>query len=123
MLTLPVDGSAHILSYEMGNAIVERLKPKIVIPTHYLNEITRCTLTTLQTADKWVKSQKSYKMLDGPALDLDAARSRAWTANAFISATTRRRPERKRGADGPLRLRDGGRSHQRARGPRSYRAH
>lgn len=72
VLTLPVDGSEHILSYEMGNAIVERLKPKIVIPTHYLNETTSYTLTTLQTADKWVTSQKSYKMLDGPALALNA---------------------------------------------------
>lgn len=72
VLTLPVDGSEHILSYEMGNAIVDRLKPKIVIPTHYLNETTSYTLTTLQTADKWVKSQNSYKMLDGPALALNA---------------------------------------------------
>ncbi|MFP4537791.1 MAG: MBL fold metallo-hydrolase [Dichotomicrobium sp.] len=72
VLTLPVDGSQHILSYEMGNAIVERLKPKIVIPTHYLNETTSYTLTTLQTADEWVRSQKSYKMLDGPSLSLNA---------------------------------------------------
>jgi len=72
VLTLPVDGSEHILSYQMGNAIVERLQPKIVIPTHYLNETTSYTLTTLQTADAWVKSQKSYKMLDGPNLPLDA---------------------------------------------------
>lgn len=73
VLTLPVDGSQHILSYEMGNAIVERLKPKIVIPTHYLSETTSYTLTTLQTADEWVKSQKSYKMLESPSLPLNAS--------------------------------------------------
>lgn len=73
VLTLPVDGSEHILSYEMGNAIVERLKPKVVIPTHYLNETTSYTLTTLQTADEWVKSQKSFKRLDGPSLPLNAS--------------------------------------------------
>ena len=73
VLTLPVDGSQHILSYDQGNAIVARLKPKVVIPTHYLNETTTYTLSTLQPADKWVKSQKSFKMLDGPSLKLAAA--------------------------------------------------
>lgn len=73
VLTIPVDGSEHILSYDMGNEIIDRLKPKVVIPTHYLNETTTYTLSTLQPADKWVKSQKSYKMLDSPSLSLAAA--------------------------------------------------
>lgn len=72
VLTLPVDGSQHILSYAQGDAIVARLKPKIVIPTHYLNETTSYTLTTLQPADEWVTTQKSYRFLDGPSLKLDA---------------------------------------------------
>lgn len=71
VLTLPVDGSKHILNYEQGNAIVDRLKPRVVIPTHYLNETTSYTLTTLQSADEWVKSQKSFKFLDGPQLSLN----------------------------------------------------
>lgn len=73
VLTLPVDGSQHILSYDQGNEIVERLQPGIVIPTHYLSESTTYTLSTLQPADEWVKSQKSFKMLDGPSLKLAAA--------------------------------------------------
>jgi L-ascorbate metabolism protein UlaG (beta-lactamase superfamily) len=73
VLTLPIDGSQHILSYDQGNAIVERLKPKIVIPTHYLGEATTYTLSTLQPADEWVKSQKSFKMLDGPSMKLAAS--------------------------------------------------
>ncbi|MFO1035653.1 MAG: MBL fold metallo-hydrolase [Geminicoccaceae bacterium] len=73
VLTLPVDGSQHILSYEQGNGIVDRLKPKAVIPTHYLCHPTTITLSTLQTADEWVKGQKSYKQLDTPTLELSAA--------------------------------------------------
>lgn len=73
VLTLPVDGSEHILSYEQGNEIVERLKPKVVIPTHYLNESTTYTLSTLRTADQWVSEQKSFTMLDGASLSLNAA--------------------------------------------------
>ena len=73
VLTLPVDGSEHILSYEQADAIVERLKPKVVIPTHYLSETTTYTLSTLQDADDWVTAQQSYKMLDGASLSLNAA--------------------------------------------------
>jgi L-ascorbate metabolism protein UlaG (beta-lactamase superfamily) len=73
VLTLPVDGSEHILSYEQGNAIVERLQPKVVIPTHYLNEATTLTLSTLASADTWVESQKSFVKLDTPSLKLAGA--------------------------------------------------
>lgn len=72
VLTLPVDGSEHILSYEQGNAIVDRLNPKIVIPTHYLNEGTTLTLSTLASADEWVESQKSFTKLDSATLTLAA---------------------------------------------------
>ena len=71
VLTLPVDGSQHILDYQQGNDIVARLNPNIVIPTHYLSETTSYTLTTLQAADDWVKSQESYKMLDSASLQLE----------------------------------------------------
>jgi L-ascorbate metabolism protein UlaG (beta-lactamase superfamily) len=70
VLTLPIDGSQHILSYDQGNAIVEKLKPKIVIPTHYLCEGTTLTLSTLQIADEWVGTQKSKRKLDSPLLKL-----------------------------------------------------
>jgi L-ascorbate metabolism protein UlaG (beta-lactamase superfamily) len=72
VLTLPVDGSQHILSYDQGNSIVERIKPNIVIPTHYLCEGTTLTLSTLQAADEWVGMQKSSKKLNGPMLKLRA---------------------------------------------------
>jgi L-ascorbate metabolism protein UlaG (beta-lactamase superfamily) len=72
VLTLPVDGSQHILSYDQGNAIVERLKPKVVIPTHYLCEGTMLTLSTLQNADEWVGMQKSKRNLDSSTLKLAA---------------------------------------------------
>ena len=73
VLTLPVDGSQHILSFDQGNAIVDKLKPKIVIPTHYLSEATTYTLSTLQPADPWVKAQKSFKMLDSASVKLASA--------------------------------------------------
>ena len=71
VLTLPVDGSQHILSYAQGNEIVERLKPKIVIPTHYLASGVSSTLSTLQPADEWVNSQPKHRALSDPRLVLD----------------------------------------------------
>ena len=72
VLTLPVDGSRHILSYEQADGIVARLRPKAVIPTHYLAQGTTSTLSTLETADEWVESQRSKRRLDGPRLEFTA---------------------------------------------------
>jgi L-ascorbate metabolism protein UlaG (beta-lactamase superfamily) len=52
LLTLPVDGSQHILSYDQADAIVDRLRPRAVVPTHYLCHATTITLSTLQSADE-----------------------------------------------------------------------
>lgn len=73
VLTLPVDGSQHILSFPQADAIVDRLKPKVIIPTHYLNETTTYTLSTLQPADEWVKGKPRFKLLDGATFSLAAA--------------------------------------------------
>jgi L-ascorbate metabolism protein UlaG (beta-lactamase superfamily) len=73
VLTLPVDGSQHILSYQQATEIVDRLKPKIVIPIHYLASGTSSGLSTLQSAQEWVDLQKGKKRtVEGPQLVLDA---------------------------------------------------
>lgn len=72
VLTIPVDGSEHILSIAQANAIVERLKPKVIIPTHYLMRGISTTLTTLQTAEAWVNQQAKKRRLDTPRLALTA---------------------------------------------------
>ena len=73
MLTLPVDGSQHILSYDQADAIVDRLRPRAVVPTHYLCHATTITLSTLQPADEWVDGQASRQRLGSGALELQAA--------------------------------------------------
>ncbi|MEL6265920.1 MAG: MBL fold metallo-hydrolase [Pseudomonadota bacterium] len=73
VLTIPVDGSEHILSYAQADAIVERLKPAVVIPTHYLSETTTYTLSTLAPADAWVAAQASHKTLESASLTLTRA--------------------------------------------------
>jgi L-ascorbate metabolism protein UlaG (beta-lactamase superfamily) len=70
VLTLPVDASYRILDYDQANAIVDRLKPKVIIPTHYLMKGTSLAVSALRTADGWVDSQKNKCRLDSSRLIL-----------------------------------------------------
>ena len=73
VLTLPVDASSHVLNYDQANAVVARLKPRIVIPTHYLIEGTSLAISVLRTADEWVAAQPKKRTLTSPKLTLGAA--------------------------------------------------
>ncbi|PCH60411.1 MAG: type VI secretion system ATPase TssH [SAR86 cluster bacterium] len=47
-----IDGSGHILSYDQVNSVLERYKPKAVIPGHYLSGDAVLAASTLKTADE-----------------------------------------------------------------------
>lgn len=70
VLVLPVDASSHILSYEQADDIVERIKPHVVIPEHYLTKGASLTLTTLGTAEEWTSKQANHTLLDSATLTL-----------------------------------------------------
>ena len=70
VLILPVDQSQHILSYQQADDIVNRLKPHVVIPEHYLTKGASITLTTLGTAAEWTKMQPNHTFLDSATLKL-----------------------------------------------------
>ena len=56
---LPVDGSQHVMGYVHTEAIIERLKPRVVIPHHYYIWDVLQRQSTLQPAEDWVASRKS----------------------------------------------------------------
>ncbi len=66
ILLLPVDKSRHVLSYEMDDAVVEQLKPHVVIPHHYYIYAMNQRYSTLLPADDWVEAREHVR-LDGPA--------------------------------------------------------
>jgi L-ascorbate metabolism protein UlaG (beta-lactamase superfamily) len=70
VLIMPVDSSQHILSYEQSTALVEKLNPHVVIPEHYLTAGLSITLTTLGTAEEWVRQQPNHTMLDSGTITL-----------------------------------------------------
>ena len=71
VLVLPVDSSQHILSYKQADEIVERIKPKVIIPEHYLTKGASITLTTLGSAQEWTENQPNHTMLDSATLKID----------------------------------------------------
>ena len=76
VLVLPVDSSQHILSYAQADSIVERIKPHVIIPEHYLTKGASITLTTLGSAEEWTKRQKNHTMLDSATLKLTPSKVR-----------------------------------------------
>ncbi len=70
---LPVDGSQHVMSFEMTASIVGRLRPKIVVPHHYYIWDLTQRASTLLPADGWVSAQPRSRKLDAPSTRYRAA--------------------------------------------------
>ena len=86
VLTLPIDGSHRVLSSAQVDAVVARLKPKIVIPTHYAVAGMSVALNMLRTAQDWVDAQPAKTVAESSRLTLDPEQcSRGWTARCIIS--------------------------------------
>ena len=71
VLTLPIDGSDRVLNPPQIEEVIARLKPRIVIPTHYAVAGMSVALNMLRTAESWVGTQAGKTMADGPRLTLD----------------------------------------------------
>jgi len=70
---LPVDGSEHVMSYAMTDAIIARLQPKVVVPHHYYIWDLTQRASTLLTADAWVEARPRSRRLSGPVARYTAA--------------------------------------------------
>jgi L-ascorbate metabolism protein UlaG (beta-lactamase superfamily) len=70
---LPLDGSQHVMSYAMTASIIERLRPKVVVPHHYYIWDVTQRASTLLPADAWVEAQPRARRLSGPMARYTAA--------------------------------------------------
>ncbi len=70
---LPVDGSQHVMSFEMTAAIIDRLKPNVVVPHHYYIWDVTTRGSTLLPADGWVDGQPRARKLTAPAIRYSAS--------------------------------------------------
>ncbi len=66
IVLLPIDGSQHVMSFAMTAAIIERLRPKVVVPHHYYIWDLTTRGSTLLPADDWVGGQAHVRRIEGP---------------------------------------------------------
>ena len=63
---LPVDASQHVMGHIHTQAIIDRLKPRVIIPHHYYIWDVVQRQSTLQTADAWVEAYPESEHLLKP---------------------------------------------------------
>ena len=63
---LPIDSSRHVMGWDMVERVIDRLKPKVIVPHHYYIYDVIQRQSTLQTADAWVETKDGAVWLDGP---------------------------------------------------------
>ncbi|GAA6164023.1 hypothetical protein NBRC116590_17270 [Pelagimonas sp. KU-00592-HH] len=73
VMIMNIDGSGHILSYEQVNDILDRIKPRSVIPGHYLQVGTVLDSSTLKSADEWVYKNADVVALNSASLTVNKA--------------------------------------------------
>ena len=62
---LPVDGSQHVMSFKSTDQIIQRLKPRIVVPHHYYIWDVVQRGATLMPADDWVQA-RPHRIVGAP---------------------------------------------------------
>ncbi len=55
IVLLPVDNSQHVMGFVHVETIIDRLKPKVVVPHHYYIVDITSRQSTLQPVDPWVR--------------------------------------------------------------------
>lgn len=71
VLFIPIDGSQHVMGHRAAESIIDRLRPRVVVPNHYYIWNVTQRQSTLQRADAWVESRPHAVRLDAPRLVLE----------------------------------------------------
>ncbi len=62
-----VDDSCHLLSYEEVQRVIQQLKPRIVVPMHYLVPGLTSPESTLRNIESWLESRSNVREIEaGP---------------------------------------------------------
>ena len=63
---LPIDGSQHVMGHAMAESIIDRLRPRVVIPHHYYIWDVLQRQSTLLPADAWVAARAAHERIGAP---------------------------------------------------------
>jgi L-ascorbate metabolism protein UlaG (beta-lactamase superfamily) len=64
ILLLPIDDSQHVMGYGMTAEIIERIRPRIVVPHHYYIWNVLQRQSTLLPASRWLEEQEQVRLLE-----------------------------------------------------------
>lgn len=92
VLILPVDDSQHVLGYAEIAGILKKLRPHVVIPTHYLVKGVSSVASTLMPADKWVAGNAVVENMTSPSVQLDVAAIRKLNGAVWYFGNTAVKP-------------------------------
>lgn len=71
MLMVPADDQEHILDLAETNAVIARIAPRIVLPTHYHVPGITVTAAHLGGIDGWLRGQKHVRHIDGNEITIN----------------------------------------------------
>ncbi|MBI4276966.1 MAG: MBL fold metallo-hydrolase [Armatimonadetes bacterium] len=63
VLMVTVDDSCHLLTYREVDTLVARIRPRVVIPVHYLIPGLTAQESTLRPADGWLATQRTVRRM------------------------------------------------------------
>ncbi len=72
ILFVTVDDDQHLLDFDEVAAIIDRLQPKIVFPTHYFIEGLNNPYSGLAEIDEWLITQTNLKRIPSSSVQLTA---------------------------------------------------
>ena len=73
VLMVTVDDSNHLLNYDQVDSLVQRLKPRVVIPMHYAIPGLHSTECELLPPEGWLSRQPKVRRLATDQVDLTAS--------------------------------------------------
>ncbi len=89
VLMAPVDDSHHLFSFRDLDALVETLKPAVVIPMHYFMEGVTNPESGLKAPDGWVRTQSPRRQLRRSRFRIDRRglpyEREVWTIPPFLA--------------------------------------
>ena len=72
VLMVTVDDSCHLLSYAQIDALVDTLKPRVIVPMHYYIEGLTSKGSTLEGPSRWLASRSPIRTHEADSLVISA---------------------------------------------------
>ena len=92
VLMVTVDDSNHLLTYEQVDSMIQRLRPRVVIPMHYAIPDLHSSDCELLPPDGWLERQPRVRRLETDQVEFNSgilpARTEVWLLQPAVASLT-----------------------------------